>query len=109
MTRVRFPSSPPCVRRPPRLRGGLRRPPKTETGGRSRSSSRPPLADIPIYGYPDAKRATHTRREGNLMNQSSAAPAASTSLRRRRVYAVLAGGLVLGVGAAVTLAAWNDS
>lgn len=29
--------------------------------------------------------------------------------RRNKVYAVLAGGLVLGVGAAVTLAAWNDS
>lgn len=28
---------------------------------------------------------------------------------RRKVYAVLAGGLVLGVGAAFTLAAWNDS
>lgn len=31
------------------------------------------------------------------------------ALTRRRVNAVLAGGLVLGVGAAVTLAAWNDS
>jgi len=30
-------------------------------------------------------------------------------LRSRRVRAILAGGLVLGVGAAVTLAAWNDS
>ena len=30
-------------------------------------------------------------------------------LRSRRWRAVLAGGLVLGVGAAVTLAAWNDS
>nr|WP_314841213.1 SipW-dependent-type signal peptide-containing protein [uncultured Microbacterium sp.] len=29
--------------------------------------------------------------------------------KRRKVLAVLAGGLVLGVGAAVTLAAWNDS
>lgn len=29
--------------------------------------------------------------------------------RRTKVYAVLAGGLVLGIGAAVTLAAWNDS
>lgn len=29
--------------------------------------------------------------------------------RRRRARALLAGGLVLGVGAAVTLAAWNDS
>jgi len=28
---------------------------------------------------------------------------------KRKVLAVLAGGLVLGVGAAVTLAAWNDS
>lgn len=28
---------------------------------------------------------------------------------RRKVLAILAGGLVLGVGAAVTLAAWNDS
>jgi len=43
------------------------------------------------------------------MNQSSVARAASASLRRRKIYAVLAGGLVLGVGAAVTLAAWNDS
>lgn len=31
------------------------------------------------------------------------------SSRRNKLYAVLAGGLVLGVGAAVTLAAWNDS
>ncbi|MEO7015325.1 MAG: SipW-dependent-type signal peptide-containing protein [Leifsonia sp.] len=30
-------------------------------------------------------------------------------MRSRRVRAILAGGLVLGVGAAVTLAAWNDS
>jgi predicted ribosomally synthesized peptide with SipW-like signal peptide len=30
-------------------------------------------------------------------------------LRSRRVRAILAGGLVLGVGAAITLAAWNDS
>lgn len=29
--------------------------------------------------------------------------------RRNKIYAVLAGGLVLGVGGAVTLAAWNDS
>ena len=28
---------------------------------------------------------------------------------RRKVFAVLAGGLVLGVGAAITLAVWNDS
>ncbi|WP_324014091.1 SipW-dependent-type signal peptide-containing protein [Microbacterium sp. JZ37] len=33
----------------------------------------------------------------------------TTDTRRRKVFAVLAGGLVLGVGAAVTLAAWNDS
>ena len=30
-------------------------------------------------------------------------------LRSRRLRAVLAGGLVLGIGAAATLAAWNDS
>ncbi len=42
---------------------------------------------------------------------SSAAPLDSRSpqLRRRKVRAVLAGGLVLGVGAVVTLANWNDS
>lgn len=33
----------------------------------------------------------------------------ATTADRRKVLAVLAGGLVLGVGAAVTLAAWNDS
>lgn len=33
----------------------------------------------------------------------------STRTDRRKVLAVLAGGLVLGIGAAVTLAAWNDS
>lgn len=33
----------------------------------------------------------------------------ATKDRKRKVFAVLAGGLVLGVGAAVTLAAWNDS
>lgn len=31
------------------------------------------------------------------------------SSRRNKIYAVLAGGLVLGVGAVVTLAVWNDS
>ncbi|MFK4760432.1 SipW-dependent-type signal peptide-containing protein [Microbacterium sp. ZW T5_45] len=33
----------------------------------------------------------------------------ATKATRRKALAVLAGGLVLGVGAAVTLAAWNDS
>ena len=33
----------------------------------------------------------------------------SENSKRRKVMAVLAGGLVLGVGAAITLAAWNDS
>lgn len=37
------------------------------------------------------------------------APAASSTDRRRKVQAVLAGGVVLGIGTAVTLAAWNDS
>lgn len=35
--------------------------------------------------------------------------AAKRTLHRRKITAVLAGGMVLGVGAAVTLAAWNDS
>lgn len=33
----------------------------------------------------------------------------STTPTQRKVLAVLAGGLVLGIGTAVTLAAWNDS
>jgi predicted ribosomally synthesized peptide with SipW-like signal peptide len=40
------------------------------------------------------------------MSENTAAPAKNN---RRKVLAVLAGGLVLGIGAAVTLAAWNDS
>ncbi|WP_110589725.1 SipW-dependent-type signal peptide-containing protein [Microbacterium suaedae] len=32
-----------------------------------------------------------------------------TTVRRRKVLAILAGGLVVGVGAAYTLATWNDS
>lgn len=39
--------------------------------------------------------------------QAAGAPAPRRT--RRKVLAILAGGLVLGVGAAVTLAAWNDS
>jgi predicted ribosomally synthesized peptide with SipW-like signal peptide len=34
---------------------------------------------------------------------------ADSAHTRKRVYAVLAGGLVLGVGTALTLAAWSDS
>jgi predicted ribosomally synthesized peptide with SipW-like signal peptide len=34
---------------------------------------------------------------------------ANGGIRRRKTMAILAGGLVLGVGAAITLAAWNDS
>ncbi|MGF6824499.1 putative ribosomally synthesized peptide with SipW-like signal peptide [Microbacterium sp. ZKA21] len=40
------------------------------------------------------------------MHDTTMRPAHS---RRTKVYAILAGGLVLGVGTAVTLAAWNDS
>ncbi|MFC9350572.1 SipW-dependent-type signal peptide-containing protein [Arthrobacter sp. NPDC057013] len=39
---------------------------------------------------------------------ATAQPAADKS-KRRKAKAILAGGLVLGIGAAVTLAAWNDS
>ena len=38
-----------------------------------------------------------------------APPVDQRRIRRRRIRAILAGGLVLGVGAAITLAAWNDS
>jgi len=46
------------------------------------------------------------------MTNSTITAASSRDARRarnRRLKAILAGGLVLGVGAAVTLAAWNDS
>lgn len=36
-------------------------------------------------------------------------PPAADKSKRRKAKAILAGGLVLGIGAAVTLAAWNDS
>ncbi|MGU3432441.1 SipW-dependent-type signal peptide-containing protein [Actinomycetes bacterium M1A6_2h] len=40
----------------------------------------------------------------------SAAPSGDNKLaRRRKIRALLAGGLVLGIGAAVTLAAWTDN
>ncbi|MHA7306634.1 SipW-dependent-type signal peptide-containing protein [Arthrobacter sp. TMN-49] len=42
------------------------------------------------------------------MSVSISTPANKGS-RNRKVKAILAGGLVLGVGAAITLAAWNDS
>ncbi|MFF2316408.1 SipW-dependent-type signal peptide-containing protein [Arthrobacter sp. NPDC058097] len=37
------------------------------------------------------------------------APPSADKSKRRKAKAILAGGLVLGIGAAVTLAAWNDS
>ncbi|GAA1923094.1 hypothetical protein GCM10009775_14370 [Microbacterium aoyamense] len=44
------------------------------------------------------------------MNSSkTAAEKASRTDRRRIILAILAGGAVLGVGAAITLAVWNDS
>lgn len=47
--------------------------------------------------------------EGKL-TMSQTVEAASTPRKRfTKVRAILAGGLVLGVGAAITLAAWNDS
>ena len=46
----------------------------------------------------------------NIRSDARTAEAADTKRNRsRRFRAILAGGLVLGVGAAVTLAAWNDS
>ncbi|CAD5992201.1 SipW-dependent-type signal peptide-containing protein [Agreia sp. COWG] len=49
---------------------------------------------------------------GTTTTESIPAAAATTATARTKrgiVRAILAGGLVLGVGAAVTLAAWNDS
>lgn len=43
------------------------------------------------------------------MQQTADTTPSEHGVRRRRVRAILAGGLVLGVGAAITLAAWNDS
>lgn len=42
-------------------------------------------------------------------NNSLGADVRPKGIRSKRVRAILAGGLVLGVGAAITLAAWNDS
>jgi predicted ribosomally synthesized peptide with SipW-like signal peptide len=44
-----------------------------------------------------------------MTNSTVSTAADSRGTRGRRLKAILAGGLVLGVGAAVTLAAWNDS
>lgn len=41
--------------------------------------------------------------------QPEATPVEQKTTRRRKAQAIMAGGLVLGVGAIVTLAAWNDS
>lgn len=55
------------------------------------------------------------RDDTTMIPESTLAPAPgdarqrSRSDRRRMLLAVLAGGLVLGVGTAVTLAVWNDS
>lgn len=43
------------------------------------------------------------------MIDSPVVPTSETSRRRRMALALAAGGLVLGVGAGVTLAVWNDS
>lgn len=45
----------------------------------------------------------------NMVDEERTQETPQRGLGRRKVGAILAGGLVLGVGAAVTLAAWNDS
>jgi predicted ribosomally synthesized peptide with SipW-like signal peptide len=45
----------------------------------------------------------------NLSPQPTAPAAGRRSDRRRMLLAILAGGVVLGIGTAVTLAVWNDS
>lgn len=53
----------------------------------------------------------NTEATASARRETTPAPAeaADRARTRRKVMAVLAGGLVLGVGAAITLAAWNDS
>jgi predicted ribosomally synthesized peptide with SipW-like signal peptide len=50
---------------------------------------------------------------GGTMSTTEITPAMTSpsdrNSKRRKAKAILAGGLVLGIGAAVTLAAWNDS
>ena len=50
---------------------------------------------------------------GGTMSTAEITPAMTSpsdrNSKRRKAKAILAGGLVLGIGAAVTLAAWNDS
>jgi predicted ribosomally synthesized peptide with SipW-like signal peptide len=55
--------------------------------------------------------STHTLTDASRESGLAPAPADPNRKRRRSrmIRAILAGGLVLGVGAAVTLAAWNDS
>lgn len=58
----------------------------------------------PRYGYLGTIRGVRT------MTEASGATTTSPRTKKRGIIrAILAGGLVLGVGAAVTLAAWNDS
>jgi predicted ribosomally synthesized peptide with SipW-like signal peptide len=45
---------------------------------------------------------------GDLMTETTTEQV-DTRARNRKIKAILAGGLVLGIGAAITLAAWNDS
>jgi predicted ribosomally synthesized peptide with SipW-like signal peptide len=56
-------------------------------------------------------RGTGEELRGIFMNTSTVPTdrMASSATRTKRMRAILAGGLVLGVGAAVTLAAWSDS
>ncbi len=63
-----------------------------------------------LMGVMRAGRTPRVRREMNQRRAVSAVPSTGEQGgRRRKAMAILAGGLVLGIGAAVTLAAWNDS
>ena len=62
--------------------------------------------------YPVEKNQTKNFL-GGTMSTTEITPAMTSpsdrNSKRRKAKAILAGGLVLGIGAAVTLAAWNDS
>ncbi|MGX5716015.1 SipW-dependent-type signal peptide-containing protein [Arthrobacter sp. MAHUQ-56] len=63
--------------------------------------------DIPPYPYPGYYRFRVNSNLGEILVESTSAQ--TRSEKATKVRALLAGGLVLGIGAAFTLAAWTDN
>lgn len=57
----------------------------------------------------ETNSGTNKARNSGTNSGGGRTARARRGMRSRRTRAILAGGLVLGIGAAVTLAAWNDS